>query len=288
MTENKSVRATERKSAGKNVAKAEEAKLPAASATYDYGQDAGVGFEGIESKDLSIPFMNILQKNSPEVENADDTGSGAKPGMFINTVTQELLTSFVFCPVHREEAFVEWVPRALGGGFVGLHDPHSELVQEVIKANGGSRIPPKGEDGKRINFRHGKNELIETYYLYGLTLTDDGSDVTGFCVLSFSSTKIKPYRNFTSSMFMLRGKPPMFANRARVGTIKQQNEAGSYFNFDIRPLRSDWTTSLINPAVEGGIIESAKAFRDMVLAGRAKADYARQETADTADGETPF
>lgn len=284
MTENKSVRASEKKSA-KNLVREEEKKIVV---TYDYGQDAGLGFEGIESKDLSIPFMNILQKNSPEVENAEDTGSGAKPGMFLNTVTQELITSFVFCPVHREEAFVEWVPRSLGGGFVGLHDPHSDLIQECIKANGGSRIPPKGEDGKRINFRNGKNELIETYYLYGLTLTEDGSDVTGFCVLSFSSTKIKPYKNFTSSMFMLRGKPPMFATRARVGTIKQQNDSGSYYNFDIRPLRSDWTQSLINPVAEGGLIESAKSFRDMVLAGRAKADYTRQETADRIDDEMPF
>ena len=93
-----------------------------AVATYDYGGDQGAGFEDTSGSDLSVPFLGILQSNSPQVEDKDPTGS--EPGMLFNTVTRELVSSedgVVFLPCHKETAYVEWVPRNKGGGFVGLH-----------------------------------------------------------------------------------------------------------------------------------------------------------------------
>jgi hypothetical protein len=267
--------------AGKDVAKAEEKGTAVSVGNFNYGEMAGVGFEDTKGTDLSIPFINLLQSNSPEVE--EGAIEGAKPGLMLNTVTGELTEQVIFLPVHKEEAWVEWVPRIKGGGFVTLHDPNGELVKDLIKNNGGTRIPPKGTDGKRISFKHGDNEVIETYYVYGLILNEEGTEVESFAVISFSSTKIKPYRDWLTSMYLIKGKPPMFANRARLRTIKQKNEAGSFFNFNISPLKETWAKSLIDPSVEGNLLQEAMNFRDMVLSGVARADFNQQQSA-TAEG----
>lgn len=249
-----------------------------ALATYDYGADAGAGFEGTSGADLSIPFISILQSNSPQVEEDSDR---YKPGMLVNTVTGDIIEADVgkqaagqvFLPVHKETAYVEWIPRDSGGGFVGLHDPNGEVVKTAIAANGGSRI------GK---LKVGDNELIETHYIYGLLLDETGSSTTGFAVVSFTSTKIKPYRDFTTAMYTLKGRPPMFANRAILRTVKQKNEKGSFFNFKIEPFKSSWVESLINPQTEAELLAEAKGFRDMVTSGMARAAFETQNS--TGDG----
>jgi len=250
-----------------------------AVAAYDYGADAGAGFEGTSGADLSIPFISILQSNSPQVE---EDGDRYKPGQMVNTVTGDIIEGDVskqapgqaFLPVHKETAYVEWVPRDKGGGFVGLHDPNGDVVKAAIAANGGSRI------GK-LMLDNG-NELIETHYIYGLLLDEAGETTTGFAVVSFTSTKIKPYRDFTTAMYTLKGRPPMFANRAVLKTVKQKNEKGSFFNFKIEPLKGSWAESLINPGTEAALLEEAKGFRDMVTSGMARAAFETQN--NTGDG----
>lgn len=257
--------------------------------SYDYGQDAGSGFEDIGSNELSIPFITILQKSSPQVE--DGILPGAEAGALFNTVTQEIIPGrdgFVFQPCHRDEAWVAWVPRVKGGGFVSTHTPDSDLVLDLIAKNGGKRIPPKGSDGKRIPFSHDGNEVVETYYVYGQILDDAGENVIGFAVLSFTSTKITKYRNWITAMKMQGGNPPIYANRARVTTVKESRAAGSSFNFNISPLRGTWKDSLVDPAAQRGLLDSAVSFREMILSGVAKADMARQDQEVEEGGETPF
>lgn len=275
------------------MAKTEVAKKSSTemvAGAMNYGEMAGVGFEDTKSSDLSIPFFNLLQSNSPQVEEGQI--EGAKPGLIYNTVTGELISTLPFIPVHKEEKWVEWIPRTKGGGFVAAHEPGSDLVKALIAANGGGRIPPKGEDGKRISFKHNGNDVIETYYVYGLSLNEDGSEVESFGVLSFSSTKIKPYRDWLTSMYLIKGKPPMFANRAKISTIRQTNDSGNFYNFRINPLRDTWVTSLIHPEQEASLLQQAVEFREMVLSGVARADLTQQDSVVTAgaggDGEAPF
>ena len=241
--------------------------------THDYGDDAGAGFEGTTSADLSVPFLGILQSNSPQVE--DDDPKGARSGMLFNTVTRELVDGTdgqVFLPCHKETAFVEWVPRAKGGGFVDLHDPNGDVVPEAIANNGGEKF------GK---LAVGENELSETHYMYGLFLDESGLMSSGFGVISFTSTKIKPYRDWVTAMYTLKGKPPLFANRAILRTIRQQNDHGSFYNFRIDPFATTWRESLINPAVaeQASLLQEARDFRDMVNSGMARASFETERSA---------
>jgi hypothetical protein len=196
----------ERKMAKSPTTEVAELKNTAVSdlGDFDYGEDSGAGFETTKGSDLSIPFINVLQSNSPDVQKCQD--GTIIIGMMKNSVTGEYTkrTGFNFLPVHKEEAWVEWVPRLKGGGFVKLHSPESREVADCIAANGG-RMPKKGADGKKIPMMIGQNELVETYYVYGLILDDAGETSNGFAVISFTSTKIKPYRDWLTAMFILKG-----------------------------------------------------------------------------------
>lgn len=256
-----------------------EKKQTGIAVLHDYGEDSGIGFEGTGASDLSVPFLSILQSNSPQVQ--EESPKGAAAGFLFNTVTGELTAGdkgVAFIPAHKETAFVEWRPREKGGGFVAVHKQNSDVVSKTITNNGGSRY------GKLI--MENGNELVETNYVYGLTLDDEGKQTTGFCVISFTSTKIKPYKDWTTSMFTLKGRPPIFANRALIKTVKQKNEKGVFHNFKIEPFRETWIKSLIDPTTEQDLLLEAKSFRDMVVNGMAKAAF--ETNTQEQEESTPF
>ena len=261
---------------------AEVKNTAVATGGFNYGEDAGGGFETTKGSDLSIPFINLLQSNSPDVQKCQD--GTIILGMMKNSVTGEYTkrTGFNFLPVHKEEAFVEWIPRLKGGGFVKLHDPASPEVEKALADNGG-RIPKKGADGKKIPIKIGENELVETYYVYGLLLDETGEQVNGFAVIPFTSTKIKPYRDWITAMYMIRGRPPMFAIRARISAEVQTNEAGTFANYKISPFKDgNWVSSLIDPA--SNLFAEGKSFREMVINGMARADFNSQRNEESDHG----
>jgi hypothetical protein len=242
--------------------------------SYDYGDMAHEGFEGTSVKDLSIPFINVLQQLSPEV--ADQTIPGAKAGDLLNSVTREIINQpLIVIPLEKEESFVEWIPRTRGGGLVGRHLPNSEQVLSVIQKNGGSRIPPKDAEGKRIAFKSiAGNDLIETHYVYCLIMDETGSSIEGYCVLSFSSAKIKAYKDWMTSLYTLKGAPPIYASRAKISTRKEKNDSGTFFIYQIAPLNDTWRESLIPPDEAGlKILTEARDFRKMIAEGLAKPDF---------------
>jgi hypothetical protein len=229
------------------------------------------GFEDIKSTDLIIPYISLIQSGSPELE--DKKIPNLEVGDLINSVTGEHHKGSVginFIPCYVQELWVEWVPRLQGGGIVGQHAADSDVVKSAIAKNGGSKIPPKDDSGKRVGFKHGKNELVETYYIYGLLLDEEGENSNGFAVMTFSGTKISTYKKFITALMMLKGNPPIFANRATLKSTKQKNEYGSFFNYQISPWGSTWLNSLIDP--NASLIEEAYEFRKMVTDGKAKAD----------------
>jgi len=267
---------------------AETKNTQVAGVSYDYGEHAHEGFEGTTIADLSIPFIKIMQSNSPEVE--DELIEGVKPGDLVNSVSKEIIKQPVIVqPVFKESAVVEWVPRNKGGGIAGRHELDGEMFLDAIKKNNGSRIPPKDADGKRIPFKSPDgNDLVETYYVYCLILDADGNEVEGFCVLSFASTNIKVYKDWLTSMYSLKGAPPMYANRNKISTAKQKNNDGTFFTFAVGPLAENYRASLINPGTAEGkaLLEEGREFGKMIDNGLARADHDSMK-GDGAEGTGP-
>lgn len=257
-----------------------------ADAAFNYGEMAHEGFEGTTIKDLSIPFINVLQAISPEVE--DQNPPGCKAGDLLNSVTKEILKQpLIVIPLEKEEIFVEWVPRAKGGGLVDRHLPDSDIVKDVIKKNGGSRLPPKDAEGKRIPFKSPKgNDLIETHYVYCLITNETGDSVEGYCVLSFASAKIKTFKDWMTALYTQKGRPPIFANRAKISTQKVKNEQGTFYIYSVAPMADTWRESLIIPDDNGmKLLNEAREFRTMILEGLAKPAYDSVAGEETVGGE---
>ena len=277
--------------AGKAVAKKANTDV---AITHDYA-----GLDDMTINDLSIPFINIMQTNSPEVE--DELIPGVKPGDLVNSVTKEILTMpVVLIPVFKEAAVVEWVPRLKGGGIVDRHELDSEVFTSQVAANGGSRIPPKGADGKRISFKSpAGNDLVETYYVYCLLMDPTCTEPEGYVVLSFSSTKIKIHKDWMTSMYTQKGRPPIFANRCHLSTQRQKNEAGTFYNYKIAPMEDTWRASLIDPSTDEGqaLLKEAQEFAKMIDDGLARPDLdslggtveaTGGPTSDSIDEDAPF
>jgi hypothetical protein len=261
------------------VAKKPESNLPA---EMDYSQHAGEGFEGITGADLTIPRLVILQSNSPQVDSDHAKYlKGAKQGMIMNTVTNELFDGdkgIVVVPCTRNHMYVEWIPRDDGGGFVGQHDPAEPVVSDA-KNNSGSAIG-------RLALKNG-NELVETFYVWGLRVTDDKRIEQA--LIAFSSTQIKKYKAWitvaaTQQMQNGSGKKyqaPLFAFQYRLTTVREENKKGKFYGWKINFRGENAAASLVK---DKSIMEAAVALKDMVSAGAARADYS-DATREDATGD---
>ena len=78
------------------------------------------GFAEVSAEDMSIPFLRILDKGSPQVNKRDGAYvEGAEPGMIYNTVANEVYDGEVgvtVIPCYFNRRFIEWKPRESGGG----------------------------------------------------------------------------------------------------------------------------------------------------------------------------
>jgi hypothetical protein len=191
-----------------------------------YSQYEGQGFENATPADFSIPFIQIIQALSPEARN------GVKQGSIYNRVTCEEIDGQVgvlFCPAITRHVYCEWVPRTQGGGFVAHHDPNSKQVRNAIAAS--------TTFGK---YTLNGNDLVETYYVYGICINKEGSTLES--AISFTSTKTKQYRLWMtlarSSTLQVSARKtiqaPLFAYLYRLTTALEQNKKGTYYNWRIK------------------------------------------------------
>ena len=82
-----------------------------------FEEDANIGLESIGKGDLAIPFLTILQSNSPQL--MED--KSLRPGMIYDTVLKKGYEEILVTPCNYEKQYIEWTPREQGGGLVATH-----------------------------------------------------------------------------------------------------------------------------------------------------------------------
>jgi hypothetical protein len=257
----------------------------------DYGEDRGMGAGHLTAEEKSIPFLELLQSNSPAVEK--QLVPGAKAGMFLNTVTKELIpgnVGLVIQPVYADRSIVEWKPRDSGGGLVARHTPTSPEALEAKDAHQGSWIATKDNPVMRNG-----NNMVDTRYLYCNVLSEDGEEFTGaYFLLAASKSKIKPTQNFVTAIDIIRGKPPLFAARARLTSVVeiQKGSGKEYHNVRFMPYLPGKTyleTLIPGKGADGTkhpLLVAGRAFYDAITGGVLKADFdAEKMEADEATEE---
>ena len=257
-----------------NLAKKADSTL-ALPGGHDYGDDAGSGWENTGNEDFTIPFLAIVQSNSPQLAETEAKYiEGAKLGMLMNTATSELYDGkegVEFVPCYTQHLFVEWRNRQTdGGGFIGVHPSDSEVVaaaKAASKSFGKYTVPV--EDGV-------DHDLVETFYIYGLIVKDD--EIISPCMISFSSTKIKAYKGIMTPLRQVKGRPPLFAFKLRIVTVPDKNAKGPFQNFKVAPANGSAVDSLIAP--DHDFFLAGKEFKNQVAEGKAKVDHSGASTGE--------
>lgn len=212
------------------------------------------GFEGVKANEYVLPYYTILQGLSPQME----TVEGAKLGLIINTTTNELKgTAMNFVTVRRDHKFVEWMPNR--GGFVASYSPDDPVVIKALEA-------VDNDPFAKLTTEEG-NDLLDTYYLYGI-LADDKLMPAGLGILAFTSTKIKKYKawmSFASEKLTNMGLP-MMAIVYKWSTFKDKNKKGEFYN---------WAFTTAKPTIEESKVQPGTALYEMVMELVAKKDNLR-------------
>lgn len=250
-------------------------------AIYDgYEADRGAGFENQTAEDISVPFIEVLQAQSPEALVED----GPRPGTFINRTTGEIFNGkegVAFIPAITQHVVVEWVPREKGGGIVATYQLEDELI---------CKVRAEQPLGKYTHPTNG-NDLVETFYVYGIFIPPDGSGPHP-AVLAFSSTRIKPYKDW---MFRARSivislpngrkltKLPLFSHRYRLTTVQAENTKGKWSTIVVRFDGENAEGARIAP--NDDLYQVAKQLCEDVNAGKRAADVANSGGRDDAGGE---
>lgn len=257
-----------------------------ALATVDYGEYGNAGFENTSQDDFSVPFLDILQGQSPEVESLD----AAKPGMFHNTVTDDLFdgkTGVSVVVVSTNHEFVEWVPRNQGGGIVGRHAVDSDIVAEARR---------NADKFNELRTSSG-NDLVETYYAYLILNLPEGPVPA---VLSCSSTRIKPYKAMMTKANMImipspdgtrKIKPPLFAHKFLLTTAKRKNNDGEWHTFEVAFDSADKSAVGARLAPTDDLFQAAVSFWEVIKSGAFttnESGEAKSRETSSAGSDVPF
>lgn len=223
------------------------------------------GFEDADSDSYAIPFLQILQSNSPQVKRSEGAFiKGAAEGMVLNNVSNELFNQedegVTVVPVDYRRAFTAWVPRDDGGGFRGEVSTDDPVLERCTR-----------EGSKLVDPESGL-EYVDTRYHYVMVVRADGSYEPA--LITMTSTQIKKSRQIMTRLRNVRvegkkGKftPPTYANALTLYTTPESNDQGSWFGWkpDFGSLRL-----LDFSGEEKDLFAEAKSFRDQLRAGEVR------------------
>lgn len=210
--------------------------------------------------EMQIPFIRALQALSPQLnKKKPEYIDGAEQGDLFNTVTGQVWNGeegVTIIPCYQVTKYLEFTPRDMGGGFRGEISPTNPVLQQTTR-QGSKELLPTG------------NELVKSDQHYCLVLDGEGSFQPA--VIDMKSTQLKVSRRWKTQIAMQKIKhpktgqmitPPLFATEWKITTVEESNDQGSWFNPSVEKV------GLVG---ERDLMLEAKAFRDSVAAGEAKA-----------------
>lgn len=239
--------------------------------------DDDSGFEGMDASHFVIPYLGLLQPLSPQVLEAKEQYiPGAKPGMLYNSVTNRIFDGkqgVRFIPVHVQHQQVEWVPRDQGGQLIARHEVDEPAVIDARQKFPVGKAP----------FGDG-NELIETFYVYGLMIEPDGRFER--VVVSFKSTDINEYKKWMtkarSVQKIVEGRvvtPPLYSHFFRMRSIAKNKNNYDWYGWAVRFDGENADTTEIPE--DSQIYREAKDFRNLAKTNRVRT----ADTTVTNEGE---
>lgn len=250
-------------------------KANALTLAMDFAADAGAGMENAGQDAFAIPFLAVLQKGSPQVDEASGQAiEGARQGMFYENVTGRLYSGkegVVVVPCSYRREFLRWGSREAGGGFKGAYSPEvvaeMRLRNEIVEVDGRLYSPePDGSVNPNKSDRY--NDTRNHYILILDPVTGSWTEA----LLSLTSTQIKKSKMLMSALASVKLKnssgqlftPPTFSNMVRVTTVGESNDKGTWFGVKFE---------LAGSVDRAEIYAAAKAFHANIVKGGVQVKY---------------
>jgi hypothetical protein len=245
--------------------------------------DAGKGVDDMGSGDVGIPYVSVLQTNSPQVNPGHAKYvENARAGFFYNTATGEVLgKSILVASCAHERKYVEWLDRDSGqGGYVQDHDIDSDILSKT-------RPNAKGKPALANT-----NMIVETAYQYCLLIDPETGNFKQV-VIPLKSTMLKKNRRWNNLLLdtMIPGTTttaPRWLYPYELTTLLESKGENSWFNIEV--------TRAEEP-VSKDVYMAGRKFNELFLAGAVKrakeTDDAAEEPVGHAkevydEGEDPF
>ena len=254
------------------VAEKKESNVVAFDASV-FEEDAGIGLGQLGQEDVALPFLKVLSRQDPILDDLDD----AKAGDIYNTVTGQGWkgkegSSVVPCVYQRR--YIEWAPRGTGTGApINIFTPDDDRP----------KTERSSEDNREYVVDGQGSYIEETHQHFIVIVGDDGSMETA--LIAMKSTQLKKSRKWNSMVQSrtMQGKngmftPPRFSHVYALKTVSEENSKGSWHG---------WEISLNGPVEDANIYQSAKAFATSILAGEVNVKH-QDESADVNSDDIPF
>lgn len=220
-----------------------------------------LGRENVESADLVVPRLEIVQAISPCRKKNDPAFiEGAEEGMMFNNVTRELYGhSVILIPVYFKKEWVIWKDRKKGGGFRGAFESQVTALDALSNL----------EDGADC-------EVQDTAQQFCLLVHPDGK--LEEIVVSMNKSKLKTSRKWNSLIRMTN--LDSFARQYAISTSEETNKNNdAYFNYAVA------TGQYVTDAQ----YKNARELYDVVVASGASVDRSdRDAEASNPSSERPF
>jgi len=250
-----------------------------------FAEDAGSGMEGATSESFAIPFLSVLQKGSPQVDEASGAAiEGAKAGMLWDNVAGRMFDGkegVYIIPCAYRRVFLRWAPKGSdSSGFKGelTADQVARMRSEGKLSDLDGRLYVPLPDGT-VNEK--KCDRISDTRNHYVLLLDKATGGWAQALLSLTSTQIKKSKMLMSALasVKLNGPagmytPPTFANLVRLTTIPESNDKGTWHGTKFE---------LSGRVDRAELYAAAKAFHATVSAGLVEAKYeAPTDASETA------
>lgn len=244
---------------------------------------AGGGMEETTADSYAIPFLSVLQKGSPQVDEASGKSlKGAKAGMlFINVgnLMFDGAKGIELVQAHYKRVFLRWGSRDAGGGFKGELAP--EVVAQmradgqIVDIKGRSYIADKNGDVDPEE----ADRVVDTRVHYMLMI-DRKKKTYKRCVLSLASTQVRKSKDLMSMFADLRLEedgqeycPATYQSVLKITTVPEKNDQGTWYgvSFEIIGQFDD---------PEDPIFLAAEQFKEAVKTGLADAKHGSDDNGD--------
>lgn len=251
---------------GKEVGAAQSTAV--STNVIDYSADANAGQEGADKDSYAIPFLLVLQPLSPVV--VEELVPGAKAGMIMNSVTNELFDELFLVPCAFQRRWIRWGAREAGGGFKGeFTTPQAMSVKDrgEVKELEGRLYYPEA-DGSINPKKSDRLSDTRSHFVIGVRSMKE----VGFAfqaLLALTSTGIKISKNWMSRIEGIRLRkgdkpdgelynPASYSHVYRLSSQMEKNDKGTWFLPVI---------NIVGKVEDAALYNMAKAFHKNVTAG---------------------